>query len=103
MAGESRPFGDPFAEPIRTGLTRPKAVRGDAVKMMNMSEISAYPRIRTRRWIAGLPSAPERLYAALDPIVALIRRCSAAYTVIRNTGYLRAQSLTFSDTYRLSR
>ena len=46
MAGDSRPFGELFAEPTRNGLTRPKAVRGDGVKMVNMGELFAHPRLR---------------------------------------------------------
>ncbi len=45
MAGEVRPFGQLFAEPTRNGLTRPKAVRGSGVKMVNMGELFAYPRL----------------------------------------------------------
>jgi type I restriction enzyme, S subunit len=46
MAGETRPFGELFAEPTRNGLTRPKAVRGEGVKMVNMGELFAHPRLR---------------------------------------------------------
>ena len=46
MAGDGRPFGELFAEPTRNGLTRPKAVRGDGVKMVNMGELFAHPRLR---------------------------------------------------------
>lgn len=46
MVADSRPFGELFAEPTRNGLTRPKAVRGDGVKMVNMGELFAYPRLR---------------------------------------------------------
>ena len=35
-----------FAEPTRNGLMRPKAVRGSGVKMVNMGEIFAYPRLK---------------------------------------------------------
>lgn len=45
MAGEMRPFGELFAEPPRNGLTRPKAVRGAGVKMVNMGELFAHPRL----------------------------------------------------------
>ncbi len=40
------PFGDLFAEGTRNGLMRPKAVRGAGVKMVNMGELFAYPRLR---------------------------------------------------------
>jgi len=46
MAAEIRPFGEFFAEGTRNGLTRPKAVRGAGVKMVNMGELFAYPRLR---------------------------------------------------------
>ncbi len=39
-------FSDLFAEPSRNGLTRPKAVRGSGVKMVNMGEIFAHGRLR---------------------------------------------------------
>jgi len=45
MASETRPFGDLFAEPTRNGLTRPKDVRGEGVKMVNMGELFAHPRL----------------------------------------------------------
>ena len=39
-------FGSLFAEPTRNGLTRPKAVRGSGVKMVNMGELFAHNRLR---------------------------------------------------------
>ena len=45
MANNTRPFGELFAEPTRNGLNRPKAVRGSGVKMVNMGELFAHPRI----------------------------------------------------------
>ena len=45
MAGNTRPFGALFAESARNGLTRPKAVRGSGVKMVNMGELFAHPRL----------------------------------------------------------
>jgi type I restriction enzyme S subunit len=38
-------FEDLFAVPLRNGLTRPRAVRGSGVKMVNMGELFAHPRI----------------------------------------------------------
>src|SRR6266404_1114026 len=35
-----------FSVPLRNGLTRPKAVRGTGVKMVNMGEVFAHRRIR---------------------------------------------------------
>jgi type I restriction enzyme, S subunit len=46
MAGDGRPFGELFAQGTRNGLMRPKAVRGAGVKMVNMGELFAYPRLR---------------------------------------------------------
>jgi type I restriction enzyme, S subunit len=46
MAGDMRPFAKLFAKGARNGLTRPKAVRGSGVKMVNMGELFAYPRLR---------------------------------------------------------
>ena len=45
MAGNTRPFGELFAESTRNRLTRPKAVRGSGVKMVNMGELFAHPRL----------------------------------------------------------
>lgn len=45
MAVETLPFGELFAEPTRNGLTRPKATRGEGVKMVNMGELFAHPRL----------------------------------------------------------
>lgn len=39
------PLGDLLLEPLRNGLTKPKAVRGDGVKMIGMGEIFANSRI----------------------------------------------------------
>jgi type I restriction enzyme S subunit len=39
-------FEDVLAVPLRNGLTRPKAVRGSGVKMVNMGELFAHSRIR---------------------------------------------------------
>jgi type I restriction enzyme S subunit len=45
MSAERVAFGALFAEPTRNGLTRPKAVRGSGVKMVNMGELFAHPRL----------------------------------------------------------
>lgn len=39
------PFGTLYSEPVRNGLTRPTAVRGDGYRMVNMGELFAYERI----------------------------------------------------------
>lgn len=46
MEDDERPFGEMFAEGTRNGLTRPKAVRGSGVKMVNMGELFAFPRLQ---------------------------------------------------------
>lgn len=38
-------FGSLYSEPVRNGLTRPTAVRGDGYRMVNMGELFAYERI----------------------------------------------------------
>jgi len=40
-----QPFETLFAESTRNGLTRPKRVRGNGIKMVNMGEIFAFDRI----------------------------------------------------------
>lgn len=40
------PFEDLFEIPLRNGLTRPTAVRGSGVKMINMGELFAHSRIK---------------------------------------------------------
>jgi type I restriction enzyme S subunit len=39
------PFADLFETPLRNGLTKPKAVRGEGMKMVNMGEVFAHRRI----------------------------------------------------------
>jgi type I restriction enzyme S subunit len=45
MANSLRQFANYFTAPTRNGLTRPKAVRGSGVKMVNMGELFANGRI----------------------------------------------------------
>lgn len=40
------PFEDLFSIPLRNGLTRPKAVRGSGIKMINMGELFSHSRIK---------------------------------------------------------
>ena len=42
----SVPFEKTFLIPLRNGLTRPKAVRGNGIKMINMGELFAHSRIK---------------------------------------------------------
>lgn len=39
-------FDELFEIPLRNGLTKPKKVRGDGYKMINMGELFAYPQIK---------------------------------------------------------
>ena len=39
------PFAELFKTPLRNGLTKPKAVRGEGMKMVNMGEVFAHRRI----------------------------------------------------------
>jgi type I restriction enzyme S subunit len=46
MAGRDfLPFAELFGTPLRNGLTKPKAVRGAGMKMVNMGEVFAHRRI----------------------------------------------------------
>lgn len=46
MAGRQyQPFAALFETPLRNGLTKPKAVRGEGMKMVNMGEVFAHRRI----------------------------------------------------------
>jgi type I restriction enzyme S subunit len=42
---QEMPFEDIFEAPLRNGLTKPKAVRGEGMKMVNMGEVFAHRRI----------------------------------------------------------
>ena len=43
MAGRDiLPFSELFETPLRNGLTKPKAVRGEGMKMVNMGEVFAH-------------------------------------------------------------
>ncbi len=41
-----RPFEELFEIPLRNGLTKPKRVRGDGYKMVNMGELFRFPRMK---------------------------------------------------------
>ena len=46
MAGRDfSPFAELFETPLRNGLTKPKAVRGEGMNMVNMGEVFAHRRI----------------------------------------------------------
>lgn len=40
-------FGDFYAEPARNGVTKPKSERGFGVRMVNMGELFAFPRLHS--------------------------------------------------------
>jgi len=42
---QDMPFAELFETPLRNGLTKPKAVRGEGMKMVNMGEVFAHRRI----------------------------------------------------------
>jgi restriction endonuclease S subunit len=44
-----KPFEDIFSIPLRNGLTKPKGIRGKGIKMINMGELFAHPRINNVR------------------------------------------------------
>lgn len=46
MSSKAVLFGSLFSTPQKNGLTRPKAVRGAGIPMVNMGELFAYPRIK---------------------------------------------------------
>ena len=46
MSSETALFGSLFLTPQKNGLTRPKAVRGTGIPMVNMGELFAHPRIK---------------------------------------------------------
>jgi type I restriction enzyme, S subunit len=46
MSSKTALFGSLFSTPQKNGLTRPKAVRGSGIPMVNMGELFAYPRIK---------------------------------------------------------
>ena len=43
---QSKPFAEFLEIPLRNGLTKPKKVRGDGIKMVNMGELFKYPRMK---------------------------------------------------------
>lgn len=48
MGGEWRyiPFGELYQEVSRNGLTKPKKIRGEGLKFVNMGEIFAHDRLK---------------------------------------------------------
>ena len=60
------PFQNLLRVPLRNGLTRPKAVRGAGVKMVNMGEIFAHDRIQNIRMDRVLLDGKERETSLLE-------------------------------------
>src|SRR3989442_4449965 len=75
-AAETAAFKELFAVPLRTGLTRPKAVRGQGVKMVNMGELFAYDRIGAIPMDRVVVDERERDYYLLEPGDLLFARQS---------------------------
>ena len=61
-AAPTKRFEELFAVPLRNGLTRPKAVRGEGVRMVNMGEIFAHTRIGNIEMDRVLLSEKETSY-----------------------------------------
>jgi len=72
----TRPFGNLFAEGTRNGLTRPKAVRGVGVKMVNMGELFANPTLRNTAMDRAPLSEAEAGRFLLEPGDLLFARQS---------------------------
>ncbi|MCX7048791.1 MAG: restriction endonuclease subunit S [Candidatus Sumerlaeota bacterium] len=73
---KSIPFKDLFAVPLRNGLTRPKAIRGIGVRMVNMGEIFAHDRIRAIQMDRVLLDDREQENYLLEPGDLLFARQS---------------------------
>ena len=66
MATELTPFGKLYQVPSRNGLTKPKAVRGAGVKMVNMGEIFAHGRLKMVKMDRVPLSDKERATSLLE-------------------------------------
>ena len=73
---EWMPFEDLFSVPLKNGLTRPKAVRGSGVKMVNMGEIFAHSRISDIAMDRVFLSEKEASSFLLEPYDLLFARQS---------------------------
>jgi type I restriction enzyme, S subunit len=69
-------FGAIYAEPVRNGLTRPTAVRGEGYRMVNMGEIFAYDRIGDQEMERVLLNDRELRVATLHENDLLFARSS---------------------------
>jgi len=69
-------FGDLYAEPSRNGLTKPKKVRGEGVKFVNMGEIFAHDRMSSISCDRAPLTEKESLASLLKPLDLLFARQS---------------------------
>lgn len=83
---EERPFQELLSEKLRNGLTKPKGVRGEGVRMVNMGELFRYDRIGTQEMErvplseeetrTSLLAAGDLLFARQSLVEAGTGRCS---------------------------
>ncbi|MDP2371614.1 hypothetical protein [Rhodoferax sp.] len=69
-------FGSLYAEPVRNGLTRPTAVRGEGYPMVNMGELFAYDHIADQPMERVQLNHRELQVATLEPGDLLFARSS---------------------------
>ena len=69
-------FGSLYAEPVRNGLTRPTAVRGEGYRMVNMGELFAYDQIAGQPMERVQLNHRELQVATLEPGDLLFARSS---------------------------
>jgi type I restriction enzyme S subunit len=79
------PFAQLFESPLRNGLTKPKAVRGEGMKMVNMGEVFAHRRIQnldmdrvpmdSRERQNSLLSAGDLLFARQSLVLSGAGKC----------------------------
>jgi type I restriction enzyme S subunit len=69
-------FGNFYAEPSRNGITKPKGERGHGVKMVNMGELFAFPRLYSPDMARVSLTDSERLRFLIKPRDLLFARRS---------------------------
>lgn len=99
MANRSiRSFEELFAIPLRNGLTRPKAVRGAGVKMVNMGEIFAHSRIKNISMDRVPLSEKEAEKNLLEPGDLLFARQSLVFSGAGKCSiFLEDEEVTFES------
>jgi type I restriction enzyme, S subunit len=85
VSRQDMPFADLFETPLRNGLTKPKAVRGEGMKMVNMGEIFSHRRIynldmdrvpmETKERHSGLLRAGDLLFARQSLVLSGAGKC----------------------------